>query len=31
MDDEHRESLTKLIRFQTNKSEDMISLDDYLA
>ncbi|CAK84369.1 unnamed protein product (macronuclear) [Paramecium tetraurelia] len=31
MDDEHRNSMTKLLRFQTNKSEDFISLDDYIS
>ncbi|CAD8125602.1 unnamed protein product [Paramecium sonneborni] len=31
MDDEHRNQMTKLLRFQTNKSEDFISLDDYIS
>ncbi|CAD8157819.1 unnamed protein product [Paramecium octaurelia] len=31
MDDEHRNAMTKLLRFQTNKSEDFISLDDYIS
>ncbi|TNV71581.1 hypothetical protein FGO68_gene1453 [Halteria grandinella] len=31
MDDDHRAQLTKLLRFQTNKSEDFVSFDDYVA